>query len=478
MADFVFQEQASIVDSINVSQSVLSYTKNSSASVSFKCGYEGEITNGSTAEYYDRDDNLILDGKIKEAKEITKDANSENRVYEITIYDYGYNLLDGNLNEIFRSLSPEEIIEDVVEENGLTFNSLLPGSSGITITKKVYKDLDPMEAVNDMCDLIGAVWRVSGTDFYLYRRGDSTCSEQIDGTTAGSWVLNSSGWISDSDKQAKRVIIKGATILQRTNETLSGTGTEFYLSRTPEDVEISGLTQTTESIDGDYVVDKEDKKITFNVSKTDPTVYYSYYSQLRIEIGDGEPVKVLVKSYIEDVTEARKLGRKYIEAYQDGIQSATWLNVDIFNIDITDFHVGDLIQVYNKLNTSRDGKYEISKITRKYPQKIEIQVGEDTLSIFDWQGESKERLKQLEQKDQNDDFLQFDKFSAGDIKVNLTSAITKLLIVENTGEILWASDTTLSNDADLISDTGLDEDYALAYDDDGLPSGSYTDLTP
>lgn len=476
LADYIFQEKASLPSTIDISQSSLSLVKNSSNSIQFRIGHDGEIPLNAVAEYYDSSGNLILDGKIKEAKEVSKDINSDFRIYELTIYDFGYNLIDGNLNEIFRNISPEDLIEDVVEANGLTFVNLLPAASGLTITKKVYKDLDPMEAVNDMCDVLGANWVVTGTTFYLFRRGDFTCSESIDGN--GIWAISSDGWLSDTDKQAKKVIIKGASILQRTTETLSGTGTEFYLSRTPEDVEISGLTQTTDSIDGDYIVDKEDKKITFDSSQTDPTVYYSYNSQLRIEVGDGSPIKVLEKSYIEDVAEARKLGRKYVAIYADGIQSSSWLTSEIYETDISVFRVGDLITVYNKINPARDGKYEISKVIRKYPQKIEVQVGEDTLSLLDWQGESKDRLKQLEQEDQNDDFNQFDKFSKGNISVNITSQITKLLIVENTGEILWASDTTLANDADLISDTGADEDYALAYDDSGLPSGSYIDLTP
>lgn len=474
MVDFVFQEKASIVDAIDISQSAFTKKQNSCKSMKFKVGYEGTITINSTAEYYDSNDNLLIDGKIKEARELSKDINTENRIYEITIYDNGYNLIDGNLNGVFRTISPEDLIEDVVLENDLTFNNLLPAASGIIIPKKVYKDLDPIEAVNDMCNLLGSNWRVMGTEFTLFRRGDFTSSGVIDGTS--EWALNQDGWLDDTDKQAKRVIVKGATILQRTEETVTGTNTVFTLTRTPEDMEIVGFIQTTETIIGDYTVDKEAKQVTFDVSQTDPTFLYSYNSQVRVEVGDGSPTKVLEKKYIEDTTEARKFGRKYIEIYGDGIQSATWLNTNIFDLNINNFNVGDLIQVYNKLNTSRDGKYEITKIVRKYPSKTEVLVGEDVLSIFDWQGESKERLKQLEQEDQNDDFNQFDKFSTGKIKVKLTADLTKLLVVINTGEILWASDTTLANDADLISDTGPDVDYAIAYDDDGLPSGSFIDL--
>ena len=474
MVDFKFQEKATISGALDVAQSILIKKQNSSKSVKFKLGVDGVIAINSTAEYYDSNDVLLLDGKIKGAKELTKDTNSENRIYEITIFDNGYELIDGNYNDTIRNLSPEEFIEEIVIANNLTFNNLLPAPSGINLPKKTYHDLDPIEPVNDMCKLLGANWRVTGSEFTLFRRGDFTSSEIINAFE--SWILNKDGWIDDTDRQATKVIVKGASILQRTEEQIIDTNTVFTLSRTPEDMEIAGLIQTTESIDGDYTVDKQAKQITFNVSKTDPTFLFSYLSQLRIEVGDGSPVKVLEKKYIEDITEARALGRKYIEIFGDGVQTSTWLNADIFNLDITDYNVGDLIQVTNKLNPDRDGKYEMTKIVRKYPQRTEILVGEDLLSIFDWQGESKERLKQLEQKDQNDDFNQFDKFSTGNVRVTLSSELTKLLIVINDGKVLWASDTTLATDADLISDIGLDADFAIAYDDDGLPAGSFIDL--
>lgn len=471
MADFTFQERATGTN-INVAQSILTKKRNSCQSMKFKISYVGEITVGSTADYYDQDNNLIINGLIKEAKEIAKDINTEQRIYELTIYDYGYNLIDGNLNDVFRSLTPEEIIQDIIEENSLTFDNQLPAASGITIAKKVYKDLDPIEAVNDLCEMLGAAWRINQTTFTLFRRGDFLCTEEIDGTD--KWATD--GWSDDTDKQAKKIILKGAKILQRTSETVTGTDTTFTLSRTPEDMQISGLVQTTETIDGDYSVDKEAKQVTFDVAQTDPTFEYSYYSQLRAEIGDGSPIKVIEKNYIEDIAEARKLGRKYISIYGDGIQSSDWTTSDIYTFDITNFNVGDMINVKNKLSIARDGKYEITKIVRKYPQKIVISVGESSINIFDWQAESKGRLKQLTQIDQNDDYNQYDKFSTGDVKVTINSQLTKLLVVTNTGEILWASDTTLANDADLISDTGLDEDYPLAYDDDGLPAGTYEDL--
>lgn len=474
MADFVFQENASIGGAIDISSSQLIDKENSSSSIKFKIGMEDPVVINSTAEYYDSNDNLLLSGKIKKAKELSKDPNSDAVIYELTIFDNGYDLVDGNLNEVFRNKTPEEIIDEVVVGVGLSFVDQLPSASGITIPKKVYQDRDPIEAINELCDTLGANWRVEGTTFYLFRRGYTLSSETIDGTS--NWLLSKDGWIDNTDKQANTVIVKGAIITQRTKETLSGTGTVFTLARTPIDIEFDGLTQTTENIDGDYTVDKQAKEVTFNTSKTDPEAFYSYESRVRAQVGNGDPIKVINRSYIEDRIEARKLGRKYIEIFGDGIQSSKWLSKDMYSLDLNNFIVGDKIPVINKLNTDRDGQYVITKIVRKYPRQNEITVGEDETSIYNWQSESKDRIKQLEERDQNSDFVQLDVFQTGKVQIKLTAALTKYLVIIDDGKVLWASDTTLATDADLISDTGPDVDYALAYDDGALPSGSFIDI--
>ena len=471
MADFTFQERSTT--DISVSQSAYYKQINKCSFVKFQAGYDGSITLDSTAEYLDSDGNTLIEGRMKVVKELVKDPNSDNRIYEIAIYDYGHNLIDENLNDVYRSVTVEDLIEDIVELYSLTFVNDLATASGITITKKVYKDIKPIDAVNELCKTIGAAWYVDNLNFHLFRRGEGVSSINLD----SEWN-NQKGWKDDTSKKATKVIVKGATILQRTTETVTGTGTEFTLARSPEDVQITGFEQTTESIDGDYEVDKQNKKVTFDATQTDPVINYSYYSQIRVEVGTGDVVKTLVKTYVESNIEARSLGRKYLAVYSDGVQSSVFNNVDVFGLDIRELICGEKINVVDSSDSNRDGEYVISKIIRKFPQKTEVTIGEDVEDIFDWQSESKDRIKQLEAKDSNDDYIQIDSFSTGTLTPKITGVITKLFVVINDGKILWASDTTLATDADLISDTGLDVDYALAYDDDGLPVGSYIDLTP
>jgi hypothetical protein len=482
-----FKEGSVTGDQIKISQSHFHKKANEASYIKLKCKYTGTLSNNTSAEYIDYNDNTILTGKIKKIKELANDPNTDDKIYELTLFDLGYNLKEGNVNKIWDAgYTPEGIIEDIVEDNNLTFSNEF-GSSGVTIeNRKRYIDKDPIECINELCNTIGAVWRVESSTFYLYTLGEDTSTVEIDANN--NW--NTDGWEDDTSKQVNSVIVKGATIMQRTTESLSGTGTTFYTSRTPHDVQIEGLTQTTENIDGDYEVFKGDfddggvekkGKIVFESSQTDPEVNYSYTSQIRIQAkrGSGDIFKEVQRKYIESSYEARKFARQYLDMYSDGISEAEWKYPNPNKYNINNIKPGDLIKVTNKLNSNRDGYYLINKIERRYPKEIKIRVGENENSLIDWQSEAKDRIKQLESQDSDSDYVQLDNYLVGDFEIVPSSEITKLFTVEETGEILFASEDALTNESDMIYDDGSEpEDYPLSVDDDGLSSfpNSYTDL--
>jgi len=250
-----FKEGSVTGEQIKVSQSHFHKKENEASYIKLKCKYTGTLSNNTSAEYIDSNDNTILTGKIKKLKELANDPNTDDKIYELTLFDLGYNLKEGNVNQIWEAgETPEGIIQDIVEENNLTFNNEF-GSSGVSIeNRKKYLDKDPIECINELCNTIGAVWRVENSTFYLYKLGENTSTIEIDANN--NW--NTDGWEDDTSKQVNQLIVKGAEIMQRTTESLTGTGTTFYTSRTPHDVQIEGLTQTTENIDGDYEVFKGD----------------------------------------------------------------------------------------------------------------------------------------------------------------------------------------------------------------------------
>ena len=72
--------------------------------------------------------------------------------------------------------------------------------------------------------------------------------------------------------------------------------------------------------------------------------------------------------------------------------------------------------------------FVISKVVRKFPGTISVSVGEQEVNIFDWQKETIDRVKQLETKDDNSDFIQIYEFINNDIKVTLKTEIADIKV--------------------------------------------------
>lgn len=409
--------------------------------------------------YYDLDGNQVFGGYIQNIK------NVDNK-NEFVVGDYSVKLSQEKVNAVYENTSPEAIIEDIINNyTDLTFVSTV--STGVTISKIFFRDEWQLDAITKMLQLINGAYSVDlSKNFNLFIRADSTSSEVL---TYGSDVLDN-GWVNDIQKKAEKVIVLGGVIDQRTTEALSGTGTVFYTSFTPENIEIAGLQQTTENISGDYEVDIYNKKITFNSSQTDPSVSYTYKSQIKVELGTGKTV-MLEKKYIESKLEARRLAIEYQTRFADGVQSSKWIKV---SANINNFNVGERIYVNDSTN-NKTGFYNIKSVVWELPEKMTVEVGETEEDLFDWQKETIERIKQLEKTNSNVEYITIYDFLNNNIAVTVNTEIMKLVGIVNDGTILFASETTLATDADLISDTGLDEDYALAYDDDAIPASNYID---
>jgi hypothetical protein len=411
--------------------------------------------------YFDLDNVQVFGGYIQK-------IGDSPGVMNLEVADYSVKLGQDKFSAVYAAgMSPEAIVEDIITNySELTYVSTIV--TGITLNSKfVFKDEWVLDAVNKMLELFNGTFNVDLSKNFNMSIASSTVSSQD--LMYGRDILEG-GWETDIQAKAEKVIVIGAVIDQRTTETLTGTGTVFYTSYIPTNTEITGLQRTTEDISGDYVVDEENKKITFNSSKTDPVVSYTYKSQVRVELGTGKTV-MLEKKYIESKLEARKLAIEYKTRFEDGSQNSKWTKV---SSDIDSFVVGDMIYVLDDKN-SKTGYYLVRNVTLELPKKMTLEIGEGEEDLFDWQKETIERIKQLEKNNTNSDFITLYDFLNSKLQISVNVEFTKLEAVLDTGVVLFASDTTLSSDADLISDTGIDADYALAYDDGSVPAGEFVD---
>ena len=392
------------------------------------------VVDGDECKYYDLEENYVFGGFIKK-------INSKDSIMNLEVADYYITASEIKVNEVYESLTVEAMLTDLINEyTDWTIDSL--PTTNITISKIIFRDTWLIDCFNKLLELInGGIQVDKNKQVKVFIDGGISSGKTLE---YGKDVIDG-GWIIDGTSKAEKVIVRGAFIDQRTTETIVGTGTEFFTSYTPENVQITELQQTTSNIEGDYVVDTTNKKITFNTSQTDPVVSYTYNSQVRVEIGIGKTI-MLEKKYLETRSEARRIAREYKARFKDGSVSAKWVKN---SSDINSYEVGSTIQVID-LKNNRSGVYSINKIVLNMPNSLILEIGNSHVDLFDQNKEIIERIKQLEELNNNQDFITLDEFILTNINVGVISEITSLTGIINDGKILWASETELASGGDLI----------------------------
>lgn len=382
-------------------------------------------------EFYNSTTTLKFKGKITKVIE-------DNTLFSIEVKDLGNELITERFSEVYRSQSPEAIIENIITtKSDLTYSSTV--STGLTLGKHVFRDDLQIDGISKMMELFKGAYSINKSGLFTLIKKSNVLNSN--GIISGVDMLQG-GWKDDANKKYTKIIVEGGNIQQRTTETLSGTGTVFNTTFIPKDLEISGLTQTTENIDGDYTVDEQNLEITFNGSQTNPVVSYTYESQVRVEIGEGRTLK-LQKSYLESTSEALSLALSALQLYQDGIQTSKWLKTD--GTDFEDYNIGENISVLDT-NNNKSSNYEITSIEYVYPSKLYLTVGESEDGIFDWQKESQQRIQELEQKDQNSEFVTKFNYNNNKILIRVTSNLTKLQTVAKSDA--WILDDVVNSQID------------------------------
>ena len=353
---------------------------------------------GDEIELYDINDEKIFGGYV-EKKEKSLGVN------RLIIYGYDSIFLNKIINEYYLDETPEDIIKNLIDSNtDLTYISTFV--STFKIKKIIFKDTKLIDALNRIFKVLNVTYYVDlNKNFDIFLRKDRINPYSID--TKKDRRLTD--WRKDLDKKATKVIVIGQSYLQRTTESITGTGTEFNVLKIPTDlrVVVDGDEKTLNIEDtqqGDYSVDKKNRKIVFNEEVTNPIFEYSYETQIRVELGiEGRDVEIS-RNYIRDRKEAFELAKRYLDIYNDGIEFCSF---SINSTDINSFKPGELISVVdNNVSPEVDSVFIINKVSKEYGRFVTLEIGEYEDELFDWQKETQERIKNLEKKDTDSDFLQ------------------------------------------------------------------------
>ena len=402
-----------------------------------KVPFDYTIDIGDELNLYNKDSTLLYKGLVQNIK--------IGGVKEVTVYDYGVQLMDINVNEIYSGQKAEDIIETIVNTTDLTYVSTI--TTSYPITTYIIKDKIGWDAITELAELINASFRVDkNKNFYLEMIEEDESTETI--TTDNSVIDDD--WNQDADQLINKITIIGDKQLFEKTETFNGTGVEdtFTLSEFPIDVNVTvssveqvGYVSGVTSI-ADYSVDKATKDIIFQsgsipaVGTDNVVIRYTFSIDIKLTSEDSTSVeqyggtnkiakeKKIVKPYITSFQEARRYANYYLGIYAQPLLTATWIINDYTKFE--SFIPNQIIKVTDSIRNI-SGTYIIKKVEREFPGQLKVEIGWREDDILDWNKEVQYRIKQLEEVDDNSTILQEYELIENSVKIEVESEVSREL---------------------------------------------------
>ena len=382
------------------------------------------LTNNLNVQIYSSPDNTtftrIFYGVIDnyQPQGALVELNCKNQLYDLVRRNVN-NIYDSNVDAFAGKIS--DIAEDLIQTyGGLTATVQDSGTEQVVDVFKCV-NTDIFERVQALTSALDWVLYWDDKNAIVKFEPRSFVNSEVTLTTSGN-IVNVPKWDIDTTHMINRLRIDGATTQTQITETGKiGTTADYttasiLLTKTPDNAELyidandPPTTQKTGgskdgTTGGDYWVDRENKKITPQTAFTTDhfaIINYFWSSPAPIEMENSESIVLygLYEKTIElsDVTsvadaEARAvniLSRRSLPFY-----------VGSFLVKSTvDIGVGELVTIQDNITQNApNGNYMISKIKYSYPNAFnEIDVGDKTWRMADWQENTENRLKRLEEQ--------------------------------------------------------------------------------
>ena len=392
------------------------------------------VTDKDRVEYYNRNNRLMFVGNV--------DKIGTFGSKKLTVYDLSYKKT--LVNNIYTGQSPEAIIEHLVNTyTDMTYTGSF--SSGFTIDVQPFIDMPVMDAIKQMLDLIESDYRVSLTGtFQIEKTGSVAASFNINiNLTGANAILSEDGWIDDSEDKVSKIILVGDKVTyQKTNSFVAtASQTDFITTYKPTgtmSVSQNGTELTPQeegTSTGDYTRDDVNKTVTLTTGATvsdDIDILYDYQKDVRVEIeidNQAGQDRLFTKKHIKTYQEGRKVARKLANFY--GVTAKrgklTIPAMDqFFNLEPNYTSTAkDTIRGVNQ-------KITYEKVIYEFPNGgLTVEVGRPEYDLFDWSKETQQRIKDLEETNQNNEILQRYRY----VLENIQLSVIELTVTRKTRTI-------------------------------------------
>ena len=424
---------------------------------------DSNINTTSTIDFKKADGStLIFSTKVRKKKQLD--------MWELNLFTNGYELMNVRVENVYENLSPEAIVQDVVDNNTSTLTFVSGPSSGVTIAKYIAKAYG-IDIIRDMMDTLQWQLRIDQNDNVFFEpKGNINNGVTF---TNGSNIQITAWEEDEEDELFNRLRVKGGFESFNTQETgTSAAGTAFPLLKKPSG---SVKVTTTGDVEVDpslYTVDAENKQIIFDSVTASPTFDYSYDKPIIVDnqndasIADRQEIfEELNLPFFDSFADARRYNQSLLDVF-----STPAVKVKGFQPIInTDVDVGEQVTVVDDVR-SKNQQLVIQEI--KYiaeDNKTEYSFGSRDFVFFDWQRNVQERIKKIERQFINEDDIIFTRIFKHIMNVDLTQTTKCLINCPNNTFILdhqtlgrlrtRVGSTAFNFEADC-SDTGNDGEWS------------------
>ena len=414
-----------------IGEVIISAPQKINDTISLSVGQTMEIWRGFTTST----DKKIFDGRIIEIK-------PKQGIIEVIARNKLYNLVKKNVNKVYDESEAHGgkislIAKDLIETyGGLTASVVDTGTEeGRTLKQFKCINTDIWERLQALKKAVNYQIRYDADNDIVHfePRGFNETEKTLN---VGTEIINIPDWDYDTSKLINSIRVDGASILTELRFPTSGTGeigttsgfetTGITLPKTPEVVKLTidaSDPPTTlreggsgaDTLEAYYYVDKENKKILPTNNTGNFTsghfafIDYTWASPVPIlmenetsidNLGgrpDGVYEKQMTLTDISSIADAEARAVEILARFSTPLVSA---KISIRNTESLDLKSGDLIMVIDNISKPNVNRtFVITKRIIKFPGDIEeLEIGDALLRIQDWEMQTEERIKRLEEE--------------------------------------------------------------------------------
>ncbi len=367
----------------------------------------------------------IIDFKLADGSTTVFSARvtekTKETLWKLTLMTNGYELNNLPIETVWTAQSPEYIVQDIIDnytENLVYVPSI---ASGIVITKYIAEGY-ALDIIKDMMDTLQ--WElIIDKDDNVYFQPKGTINNGV--TFSNGIEITTQNWKEDQISLCNHVKVVGGFESFALQETITGTGTSFTLSKKPQGsmrITVGG----SEISSDDYEVDSPNKTVTFTSSQTDPYFDYSFSKPIIVENQDdssisiyGEIFRRVPAPWLDSFTEARRYAQNFLDSYSTPLKS-----VDVvyngLNFDVV---VGEQVTVIDNIRGENEVMV-VNSITWDAEGSTVYKCGSMIFLMVEWQREVQERIKKIERRFSNEDNKIFTRLLKENINVDLAQSQT------------------------------------------------------